>query len=99
MIESDRITAITVGYSYGSCSGLKTVADMNAEIIDLRTTPFAAPAEPYHFNTLIGPNSETDNTLIQGFSSSPSSSTWHGIVVFVRPGCGETGALWTATRR
>jgi hypothetical protein len=57
------------------------------------------PPEPYSFQSLLGPYSESDNTQITGFFKSPSENSGHGLVLFVPPGCGETIALWTATTR
>ena len=99
MVASDRVTTITVGYNYNGCSGSKT-ADVNLEIIDVRTvSPNLAPPDPYSFGGLLGPYSESDNTQITAFLRSPTERSSHGIMLFVRPGCGETIALWTATKR
>ena len=43
-VSSNHVTAITVGYSFGGCSGSKTFANLNVEIFDVsgpggQTTP------------------------------------------------------------
>ena len=58
-----------------------------------------APPDPYYFAAWLGPISESDSAQIQGFFKSPSEGSGHGIALFVRSGCGETIATWTATKR
>ena len=98
-VASDRVTTITVGYNYGGCSGSRTTPDLSLEIVDFRNRPGAVPPDPYGFSALLGPYSESDNTQITAFFRSPAERSGHGIVLFVRPVCGETIALWTATKR
>ena len=94
--SAGHVTAITVGYGFGGCAGLKTDSNLTAEIVDLRNSP-QPPPSPYFFAALLGPSSESDNTQIQGFFDSERMAS--GLVVFVRPGCGEALATWTATKR
>ena len=98
-VASDRVTTISVGYNYSGCSGTATATNLNLEIVDLRTTPFVPPPDPYIFQTLVGPYSESDNTQITAFFNSPTARSGHGNILFVRRGCGETIALWTVTKR
>jgi hypothetical protein len=100
-VSSERVTAVTVGYSYAGCSGTKTATDLNLEIVDVRTLPIQAPpgAPPYGIAGLLGPYSESDNTQIQAWFREPSERSGNGFVLFVRPGCGESLALYTVTRR
>ncbi len=101
MVSSDLVTAVTVGYSYNGCSGSKSATDLNLQIVDLRNGPLQLPpgAPPYAFFSLLGPYSEPDNTQIQGFFRGPSERSGNGFVLFVRPGCGESLALYTVTKR
>ena len=95
-VSADHVTAVTVGYGFGGCSGSKADSNLNAEIADLRNSP-QPPPSPYFFAALLGPYSESDNTQIQGFFDSPRMAS--GLVVFERSGCGEAFATWTATKR
>ena len=98
-VVSDRVTTISVGYNYSGCSGTATASNPNLEIGDLRTRVSQPPPEPYSFSGLVGPYSESDNTQITAFFSSPAERNGHGIILFVRPACGETIALWSVTKR
>ena len=98
-VTSDRVTTITIGYNYNGCSGSKTATDLDLPIVDFRNISNMPPPDPYGFGGLVGPYSESDNTQIQAFLKSPEERRGGGIVLFVRPGCGETIALWTATKR
>jgi hypothetical protein len=97
-VSSNRVTSVSVSYTFGSCSGSRTFSDVNAEIVDLRSAPTPPPpGASYYFATLLGSYSETDNTQIQGFFTSDRAA--NGIVLLVRPGCGESLVLWNATKR
>jgi hypothetical protein len=98
-VASDRVTTVSVGYNYGGCSGTTTASNLNLEIVDLRTRVSQPLPEPYSFGGLVGPYSESDNTQITAFFSSPAERSGHGIILFVRPACGETIALWNTTKR
>ena len=96
-VSGNRVVAVTVGYSFGGCSGSRAFSDVNAEIVDLRNSPGVPPTgPPYYFGTLLGPYSESDNTMIQGFLS--LDKTANGFIGFTYP-CGSALALWTATKR
>jgi hypothetical protein len=82
-VSSNRVTSVTVSYTFGSCSGSRTFSDVNGA--------------SYYFATLLGSYSEADNTQIQGFFTSDRAA--NGIVLLVRPGCGESLVLWNATKR
>src|SRR6187200_31517 len=98
-VASERVTTMTIGYNYNGCSASKTATDLDLPIVDLRNISNLPPPDPYSFGGLVGPYSESDNTQITAFFKSPAEGSGHGIVLFVRPGCGETIALWTATKR
>jgi hypothetical protein len=100
-VSSDRVTTVTVGYSYSGCSGSKTATDLNLEIVDVRKGPLQIPpgTPPYGFGSLLGPYSESDNTQINGMFREPSERSGSGFVLFVRPGCGESFVLYTVTKR
>jgi len=63
----------------------------------MRNNPNLPPtAPPYYFATVLGPYSESDNTMIQGFLS--LDKTANGFIGFAYP-CGQALALWMATKR
>jgi hypothetical protein len=95
------VTAVTVGFNYSGCSGTKTAADLNLEIVDLRKTPIQVPpgAPPYAYGSLLGPYNESDHTQIEGSFAEPAERSGRGFVLFVRPVCGESFALYTVTKR
>ena len=97
-VASDRVTTISAGYNYSGCSGTATATNLNLEIADLRGTQFESP-EPFGFFSLLGPYIESDNTQFNASLRSPSERTGRGFVLFVRPVCGETIALFTVTKR
>lgn len=89
-VSSDHVTAITVGYSFGGCSGSRTFSNLNLEIVQ---DPRGGP--PF-FNYA---SSAADGlTQINGFLR--TNSTADGAVAFDGyPGCGGGGGFWNATKR
>jgi hypothetical protein len=97
-VASDqKVTAITVEYNFGGCSGLKTFSGLNLEIVypPVRTTPLTpGPGFGYGSGSPEAPN----YTQLAGWFT--SSTMANGTVVFGGyPGCGNAVGIWTATRR
>jgi hypothetical protein len=91
-----KVTAITVGYSFNGCSGVNTFSNLNLDIGNPPNpaAPTLGPGFGYGSGAPDGPN------YTQVYGSFTSSTTATGSVVFVGyPGCGNTGAFWTATKR
>ena len=99
-VSSNHVTAVTVGYVFGGCSGSKTFANLNVEIFDVsgpgpggQTTPNSSKGFAYGSGAPDG-----SSVQIQGFFR--SNTTADGVVVFAEyPGCGDGFGLWTATKR
>jgi hypothetical protein len=99
-VSSNHVTAVTVGYGFGGCSGSKTFANLNVEVFDVsgpgpggQTTPNLSKAFAYGSGAPDG-----SSVQIQGFFR--SNSTADGGVVFAEyPGCGDGFGFWTATKR
>jgi hypothetical protein len=102
-VSSDqKVTAITVGYSFNGCSGLQTFSDLNLDTAP-NVTCIPGPCSPgvssfrafsYSAGSIDGPL-----TVVNG--GFPSTSRAEGVVGFTNyPGCGTAlGVGWTATRR
>jgi hypothetical protein len=97
-VSSDRITAITVGYGFGGCSGSKTFGNLNLEIFDVsgpggQTSPNLSKGFAHGSGAPDG-----SSVQIQGFFR--SNTTADGLVLFAEyPGCGDGVGFWTATKR
>jgi hypothetical protein len=99
-VSSNHVTAVTVGYSFASCSGSKTFSNVNVEIVDRsgpgpggQPTPNISPGFAYGSGAPDG-----SSVQIQGFFR--SNTTADGVVVFAEyPGCGDGFGFWTATKR
>ena len=94
-VSSDqKVTAITVGYSFNGCSGSNTFSNLN---LDIGTTPNPATTLGPGFGFGSGPPDGTNYTQVYGSFSSNTTAT--GSVVFgAYVGCGNAGGIWTATR-
>lgn len=89
-----KVTAITVGYSFGGCSGLNTFSNLN---LDIGNSPNPATTLGPGFGFGSGPPDGPNYTQVYGSFSSNTTAT--GSVVFGGyPGCGNGGGIWTATR-
>jgi hypothetical protein len=90
-----KVTAITVGYSFNGCSGVNTFSSLN---LDIGNPPNPAaltlgPGFGYGSGAPDGPN------YTQVYGSFTSNTTAAGSVVFgAYPGCGNGGGFWTATK-
>jgi hypothetical protein len=91
-----KVTAITVGYSFGSCSGTNTFSNLN---LDIGTSPFpGAPQIGPGFGFGSGSAELPNYTQIFGNFSSSTSVT--GSVIFANfAGCGNSGGIWSASKR
>jgi hypothetical protein len=89
-----KVTAITVGYSFNGCSGLNTFSNLN---LDIGNTPNPATTLGPGFGFGSGPPDGPNYTQVYGSFSSNTTAT--GSVIFGGyPGCGNAGGIWTATR-
>ena len=97
-VSSDqKVTAITVEYNFGGCSGLHTFPGLNLEIAypPFRTTPLTpGPGFGYGSGSPESPN----YTQIAGWFT--STTVANGTVAFGGyPGCGNAVGIWTAGKR
>jgi hypothetical protein len=89
-----KVTAITVGYSFNGCSGLNTFSNLN---LDIGTTPNPATTLGPGFGFGSGPPDGPN--YMQVYGSFSSNTTAMGSVIFGGyAGCGNAGGIWTATR-
>jgi hypothetical protein len=96
-VSSDqKVTAITVGYSFNGCSGVNTFSNLNLDIGN-PPNPTALSAGP-GFGYGSGPPDGPNYTQIYGSFSSNTTAT--GSMIFgAYAGCGNSGGIWTAARR
>jgi hypothetical protein len=97
-VAANHVTAMSIGYSFGTCSGTKTFSNLNLEIADLPQPPGApTTAKVTGFAYGIGAP-DGSSVQIQGFFR--SNTTVDGLVVFAEyPGCGDWFGFWNATKR
>jgi hypothetical protein len=89
-----KVTAITVGYSFNGCSGLNTFSNLN---LDIGNTPNPATTLGAGFGFGSGPPDAANYTQVYGSFSSNSVAT--GTVIFgAYSACGNAVGIWTATR-
>jgi hypothetical protein len=90
-----KVTAITVDYSFNGCAGVKTFENLNLDIVR-PSNPHAPVAGP-GFGYGSGPPENGDYTQVVGFFAPNGTVT--GSVVFVEyVNCGNAVAVWTAQR-
>jgi hypothetical protein len=96
-VSSDqKVTAITIEYNFGSCSGVHTFSNLNLDI-GYPPSPITAQAGP-SFGYGSGRPEATAYTQILGTFSSSTRAT--GSMFFADyPGCGNGIGFWTAARR
>lgn len=88
-----RVTAITVGYSFNGCSGTREFSSLSIELASPRNPTVPFPAFGFSSGDPDGPNF----TRIQGTFSSATAAT--GSVLLTRyEGCGDAAVVWSATR-
>jgi hypothetical protein len=94
--SEQKVTAITVGYSFNGCSGVNTFSNLN---LDIGSPPNPrAPSTGPGFGYGSGPPDGPNYTQVYGSFSSTTMAT--GSVIFGGyPGCGNAGGFWTATKR
>ena len=96
-VSSDqKVTAISVGYNFNGCSGQNTFANLNLAI---GTPPNpGSPSLGPGFGFGSGPPDAANYTQVLGNFTAPTTAT--GSVVFAAfAGCGNSGGIWTATKR
>jgi hypothetical protein len=93
--ETQKVTAITIGYSFNGCSATNTFTDLS---LDIGSPPNpAAPSPGPGFGFGSGPPDGPNYTQIYG--SFTSSTTATGSAIFLAySGCGNAAAAWSATR-
>jgi hypothetical protein len=91
-VSSDqKVTAITIGYSFNGCSGTNTFPNVNAAI---GATPTSAASFGWGSGSPEGPNF---TQVLGSFNSTTSAS---GSVAFGSyTGCGNALAVWTAAKQ
>jgi hypothetical protein len=91
-----KVTAISVGYNFNGCSGVNTFSNLTLDI-GYPPNP-AAPTLGPGFGYGSGPPDGPNYTQVYGSFTSNTTAT--GSVIFGGyPGCGNSGGIWTATRR
>ena len=91
-----KVTAISVGYNFGGCSGVKTFSNLNLDI-GFPPNPTGPQLGP-GFGYGSGPPDEPNYTQVYG--SFTSSNTATGSAIFGDyTGCGTTLGIWSATKR
>jgi hypothetical protein len=94
--SEQKVTAITVGYSFNGCSGMNTFSNLNLDIGNPPnpTSPSLGPSFGYGSGPADGPN----YTQVLGSFTASTSAT--GSVIFGGySGCATAVGSWTATRR
>jgi hypothetical protein len=87
-----KVTAITVGYSFSGCSGLNAFSGLN---LDIGNGPNPATSLGPGFGS--GPPDGPNYTQVYGSFSSNTTAT--GSMIFGDyPSCGNAAGIWTATR-
>jgi hypothetical protein len=96
-VSSDqKVTAIAIGYNFGSCSRVRTFSDLNLDI-GYPPNPITATAGP-SFGYGSGQPEVSAYTQILGTFSSSTRAT--GSMIFGDyPGCGNGIGFWTAAKR
>ena len=91
-----KVTAITVGYGFNGCSGEKAFSGLN---LDIGFPPVPSPLTiGPGFGYGSGPPDKPNYTQVYGSFTSTTRAT--GSVVFGDySGCGNGGAIWTASKR
>jgi hypothetical protein len=96
-----RVTAITVGYSFNGCSGLQTFSNLNLDTAP-KVTCIPGPCSPQvsSFRAFSYSAGSGDGPLTVVNGGFPSTNTAQGVVGFTNyPGCGTAlGVGWTANR-
>lgn len=94
--SGQKVTAITVGYSFNGCSGVNTFSNLN---LDIGNPPNpAAPSLGPSFGYGSGPPEGANYTQVLGSFTANTTAT--GSVIFTGySGCGSAVGTWTATRR
>ena len=92
--SAQKVTAITVGYSFNGCSGVNTFSNLN---LDIGVTPNPATSLGPSFG--FGSGSPEGSNYTQVYGSFRSNTTAAGTVIFGDySGCGNAIGNWTATR-
>jgi hypothetical protein len=92
--SAQKVTAITVGYSFNGCSGSNTFSNLN---LDIGVTPNPATSLGPGFG--FGSGSPEGSNYTQVYGSFRSNTTASGTVIFGDfAGCGNAIGIWTATR-
>jgi hypothetical protein len=94
--SNQKVTAITVGYAFGVCSGVNTFSGLNLDIGYPPVQPSPTPGPGFGYGS--GPPDGPNYTQVSGWFTSNTTAT--GDVVFGGyPACGNAIGIWTATRR
>jgi hypothetical protein len=92
--SAQKVTAITVGYSFNGCSGSNTFSNLNLDI-GVTPNPATSPGSGFGF----GSGSPEGSNYTQVYGSFRSNTTASGTVIFGDfAGCGNAIGIWTATR-
>jgi hypothetical protein len=100
--RDERVTSITVGYSFNGCSGSQTYSNLNLEIAPT-VECIPAPCPPSltsfrQFSHVVGSISGPFTTINGVFASTTAAEGSVGFRDY--PGCGTAlGVGWSATRR
>jgi len=88
-----KVTAITLGYTFNGCSGVKTYSNLNLTIQPYPSNPAEFPGPVFLHAALEPP------TVTQVFGFFTSNTAAQGYVTFTEyAGCGDAVGIWTATK-
>ena len=97
----DKVTSITVGYSFNGCSGTQTFSNLNLDLApDVPCIPGPCPAGVTSFRGFGYGVTSADGSMTSVNGLFPFPGRAQGVVAFTNyPACGTAlGIAWTATR-
>jgi hypothetical protein len=97
----EKVTSITVGYSFNGCSGTQTFSNLNLDLApDVTCIPGPCPAGVMSFRGFGYGAASADGSLTSVNGLFPFPGRAQGVVAFTNyPACGTAlGVAWTARR-
>jgi hypothetical protein len=93
--RDQKVTSITVGYNFNGCSGTSSFPNLSLTIASGPSPSSPTPGPGFGYGS--GPPDGANYTQVYGMFSSYTAAT--GSVAFGDfSGCGNAGAIWSATR-
>lgn len=92
-----RVTDLSIGYSFRACSGVKTLTGISIGIIG--ASPFGKPGEQ-GWGYASPPLGSDGSDRFEVYGAFTSERAAYGTALFVEfPGCGSGIGIWTATKQ